>query len=129
MILVDTSVWIDHFRKGLPQLVMLLEQNFVLAHPFVLGELACGNLTSRTETLGLLYNLPAAPRASDAEALAFIEANRLMGKGIGFIDAHLLASAALGADTRLWTHDKRLATVSKTLNYAYRSMPTASHRN
>ena len=115
MILVDTSVWVDHFRKGLPQLVGLLEQNFVLTHPFVLGELACGNLTSRTETLRLLSNLPTAPRASDSEALAFIEANHLMGKGIGLIGVHLLASAALSANTRLWTHDKRLENVSKTL--------------
>ncbi|PMR74922.1 type II toxin-antitoxin system VapC family toxin [Billgrantia endophytica] len=121
MILVDTSVWIDYFREGLPRLVRLLEQNFVLTHPFVLGELACGNLTSRTETLRLLSNLPVAPRASDSEVLAFIEANRLMGRGIGFIDAHLLASTALAADTRLWTHDKRLAKVSKNLDFGYES--------
>ncbi len=119
MILVDTSIWIDHFREGLPQLVRLLEHNFVLTHPFVLGELACGNLTSRTETLRLLSNLPGAPTASDSEVLAFIEVNRLMGRGIGFIDVHLLASTALAADTSLWTHDQRLAKVSRNLNIGY----------
>ncbi len=122
MILVDTSVWIDHFRKGLPQLARLLEQTFVLTHPFILGELACGNLTSRTETLRLLSNLPVATRTSDSEVLTFVEANRLMGKGIGLIDVHLLASTTLAAGTRLWTHDKRLAKVAKDLNLGYKAI-------
>ena len=115
MILVDTSVWVDHFRSGLPQLAKLLEQNVVLMHPFILGELACGNLTSRRDTLRLLANLPAAPKASESEVLMFIEMNRLMGKGIGYIDAHLLASTALAADASLWTQDKRLGKASQEL--------------
>lgn len=99
MILVDTSVWIDHFREG-------LNQNKVLIHAFVVGELARGNLKSRRETITLLSNLPKAPKATDAEVMGFIDSNHLMGKGIGFIDAHLLASVALAADAKLWTHDK-----------------------
>lgn len=119
MILVDTSVWIDHFREGLPSLVVSLNQNSVLIHPFVLGELACGNLKSRQDTLRLLANLPHSPKASDAEVLQFIETHKLMGKGIGLIDAHLLASTALSADAVLWTHDKRLAQIAKNLKLGH----------
>ena len=119
MILVDTSVWIDHFREGLPSLVASLNQNSVLIHPFVLGELACGNLKSRQDTLRLLANLPTAPKASDSEVLQFIETHKLMGKGIGLIDAHLLASSALSTDAVLWTHDKRLAQIAKKLKLGH----------
>lgn len=120
MILVDTSVWIDHFRNDLPPLADLLENNNVLMHPFVLGEIACGNLNNRRDTLQLLSNLPAAPQASDAEVMAFIESNSLMGKGIGFVDSHLLAAAALAADAKLWTLDRRLGQAAKTLKLAHK---------
>lgn len=119
MILADTSVWIDHFRAGEPALVVLLEQNAVLMHPFVLGELACGNLQSRQSTLRLLSNLPAAPKATDNEVLQFITLHRLMGKGIGWVDAHLLAAAVLAADTRLWTRDKHLGQLARRLQLDY----------
>ncbi|HKI98262.1 MAG TPA: type II toxin-antitoxin system VapC family toxin, partial [bacterium] len=97
MILVDTSVWIDHLRKGTPALAALLEEGQVLMHWFVLGELACGNLRNREEVLRLLGELAMAPSVTDAEARAFIERHALMGKGIGYIDVHLLASTALAA--------------------------------
>lgn len=119
MILVDTSVWIDHFRTGEPALAPLLDNNRVLMHPFVLGEIACGNLRDRRQTLQLLSGLPVAPQASDAEVMAFIESNRLMGKGIGFVDAHLLAAVALAADAGLWTHDHRLRRAAVKLDLAH----------
>lgn len=109
MILVDTSVWIDHLRRGISELVQALEREDVMTHPFVIGELACGDLQKRREVLDLLAALPSAVVASDEETLLFIERRRLMGKGIGTIDAHLLASVALTDDARLWTLDKRLA--------------------
>ena len=119
MILVDTSVWVDHLREGAPALAAALEQGSVLTHPFVLGELACGNLKNRSEVLRLLGELPGAPIATDAEALDFIERRALMGRGIGYIDVHLLASVALAGTARLWTRDKRLATVAADLELAY----------
>ena len=120
MILVDTSVWVDHLGSGAPALSAALDRGEVLVHPFVLGELACGNLKNRSEVLDLLGKLPAAPVASDAEALAFIEHRSLMGRGIGYIDVHLLASAALAAGTaRLWTRDQRLAEVAASLKLAH----------
>lgn len=121
MILVDTSVWIDHFREGVHELAERLEANSVLMHPFVLGELACGNLRSRAETLHLLGNLPTAARASDSEVLQFIELNKLMGKGIGFTDAHLLAATTLTGDAKLWTRDKRLSDIARRLKLGYNS--------
>lgn len=119
MILVDTSVWVEHLRKGAPALATALEQGTVLAHPFVLGELACGNLKNRGEVLRLLRELPAAPMATDAEALDFIERRALMGRGIGYIDVHLLASVSLTGSARLWTRDQRLAAVAGDLKLAY----------
>ncbi len=119
MILVDTSVWIDHLRAGAPALAAALEQGRVLMHPFVLGELACGNLKSRGEVLKLLGELPAAPVATAPEALDFIERRALMGRGIGYIDVHLLASVALAGTAQLWTRDKRLAAVAADLELAY----------
>lgn len=115
MILVDTSVWVDHLRKGVPELVELLERGEVLTHPFVIGELACGNLKDRGEVLDLLAALPAAVVAADDETLLFIEQRMLMGKGIGYIDAHLLASVTLTNDARLWTRDKRLAEIADAM--------------
>ena len=119
MILVDTSVWIDHLRSGEPLLVAALEGGRVLMHPFVLGELACGNLANRSEVLELLGGLPAAPSATDPEALEFIERRTLMGQGIGYIDVHLLASIALSGDARLWTRDRRLAAVATELDLVF----------
>ena len=119
MILVDTSVWVDHLRDGTPALAAALEQGRVLTHPFVLGELACGNLKNRGEVLQLLGELPAAPMATDPEALDFIERRALMGRGIGYVDVHLLASVALAGTARLWTRDKRLAAVAADLKLAY----------
>ncbi|HQR88222.1 MAG: VapC toxin family PIN domain ribonuclease [Caulobacter sp. 12-67-6] len=119
MILVDTSVWIDHFRAASPDLVRLLEQGRVLVHPFVVGELALGNLRDRTTVLGALKQMPQAVRAHDDEVLSFIEANRLHGLGVGYIDAHLLASARLTTGARFWTRDRRLNAVSEQLSVAF----------
>ena len=121
MILVDTSVWIEHLRLGEDGLAMLLNGSRVLTHPFVIGELACGNLRNRTEVLKLLRGLPQAPVASPDEVLFFVESNELMGQGIGFIDAHLLAATSLFAASRLWTLDKRLERVAAKLDVAYES--------
>lgn len=115
MILVDTSVWIDHLRQGDEILIEALESGQVLMHPFVLGEIACGCLAKRAEVLELLSALPATPIATEAEVLGFIECRRLMGRGIGYIDAHLLAATALADDALLWTRDKRLATIATEL--------------
>lgn len=119
MILVDTSVWIEHLRAGDARLAALLNGSQVLMHPFVLGELACGNLQNRTEVLALLKNLPRAALASDEEVLFFIERHALMGRGIGYVDAHLLAAATLAGETRIWTRDKRLRAVADALALAY----------
>jgi predicted nucleic acid-binding protein len=119
MILVDTSVWVEHLREGAPALGAALEQGRVLTHPFVLGELACGNLKNRGEVLQLLGELPGAPMVTDAEALDFIEQRALMGRGIGYIDVHLLASVVLAGSARLWTWDNRLAAVAKELELDY----------
>ncbi len=119
MILVDTSVWVDHLRSGEPALATALEGGHVLMHPFVLGELACGNLKNRGEVLRLLGDLPAAPTATDPEVLGLIERRALMGRGIGYIDVHLLASTALAADARVWTRDGRLAAAAAELELAF----------
>ena len=118
MILVDTSVWVDHLRAGDERLVALLNSSQVIMHPFVLGELACGNLCRRKEVLALLANLPRATLARDEEVLFFIERHKLMGRGIGYVDAHLLAAVALDGGARLWTRDKRLHTVAWELGTA-----------
>ena len=112
MILVDTSVWVEHLRHGLPRLATLLQECEVLIHPWVIGELACGNLRNRQQILELLQGLPMATVASDAEVLLLIERDRLMGRGIGYVDAHLLASARL-SHCRLWTQDRRMAAVAQ----------------
>jgi hypothetical protein len=118
MVLVDTSVWVKHLRDGEPALEDLLEHGHVMCHPFIVGELACGNLEKRTEILGLLQALPIAVSAGHDEVLRFIEDNRLMAKGLGFIDMHLLASALL-SELRLWTLDKRLQQVALKLGLAF----------
>ena len=108
MILVDTSVWIDHLRHGDVELTRLLNAGQVLIHRFVIGELALGSLQNRNMILNSLQNLPQVTTASDEEALLFIENNGLFGKGVGYIDAHLLAAVRLSPDALLWTRDKRL---------------------
>lgn len=118
MILVDTSVWIDHLRKGDAMLADLLERGSVLMHPFVMGEIACGSLNRRSSILQLLADLPSAAVAQHAEAMAFVDRYTLHGKGIGYIDVHLLASTALTLDARLWTRDKRLHAAAKEIGNA-----------
>jgi predicted nucleic acid-binding protein len=120
MILVDTSVWIEHLRSGISDLSAALEGGLVLTHPFVVGELACGNMVNRLEVIRLLQNLAPARVATDAEALVFIEARSLAGKGIGYIDVHLLASTQLSGGTSLWTRDRRLHGVAEELRLAHR---------
>lgn len=115
MILVDTSVWVDHLRRGDNALVRRLTGHQVLMHPFVLGELACGNLQRRAEVLGYLARLPHAAVAKDEEVLDFIERHRLMGQGLGYVDVHLLAAVALSAPAALWTRDKRLHGAAQAL--------------
>ena len=119
MILVDTSVWVEHLRSGNATLAGELGDGRVLTHPFVIGELACGNLRNRREVLDLLGRLPSVPTATNAEVLRFLEHRALMGRGIGFVDVHLLASTALAAPARLWTRDRRLAAVATELDLAY----------
>lgn len=119
MILLDTSVWIDHLRQGDAQVASVLETGLVLTHPFVIGELACGQLKSRAEILGLLAALPQAQVAQEQEVLFFIERHGLMGRGIGYIDAHLLTATALTEGARLWTRDKRLDSLACKLEIAY----------
>ncbi len=117
MILVDTSIWVDHLRSGLPSLAELLSEGRVLAHPWVIGELACGNLRDRARLIQLLQGLPQAPLATDGEVMLLIERHRLIGRGIGWIDAHLLASTLL-ASARLWSGDRRLTAIATELNAA-----------
>ncbi len=119
MILVDTSVWVGHLRKGDRRLAELLTASNVLMHPFVIGELACGNLRKRDQILALLKDLPRASVAMDDEALFFIERHTLMGRGLGFVDVHLLASVALHGTARLWTRDKRLRAAADSLGIGH----------
>ena len=118
MILVDTSIWVDHLRSGEEGLVRLLDQGLVLIHPFVIGEIALGSLRQRALILDLLQSLPRAGVASDDEVLGFIERNALWGFGIGYIDAHLLAAVRLTPGSNLWTRDKRLASAATRLSLA-----------
>ena len=118
MVLVDTSVWVAHLRKGNIGLEALLNEGHVVCHSFIVGELACGNLKNRSETLSLLYALPMATHAEHDELMQFIENHGLMGKGLGYIDMHLLASAIL-SKVPLWTLDKKLNQVSLKLGLAY----------
>ena len=112
--LVDTSVWIDHLRRGNSRLASCLENGEVESHPFIVGELACGTLKRRDEILSLLRSLPRVVEADHDEVLTLVDAERLSGRGLGWIDVHLLASAVLSGTT-LWTLDKRLAGQAKKL--------------
>ncbi len=107
MVLVDTSVWISHFRHGNSGLQKLLQDDAVASHPFIIGELACGNISNRTEILSLMQSLPMLDVVQTEELLLFIDHNKIMGTGLGFVDVHLMAAAAL-AEVPLWTQDKKL---------------------
>ncbi|MGH3804992.1 MAG: type II toxin-antitoxin system VapC family toxin [Pseudonocardiaceae bacterium] len=108
MILVDTSIWIDHLRIGQSPLVRLLDHGLVLGHPWVVGELALGRLAQRHEIIGLLDSLPQATVATNDEVMALINRHQLYGLGIGYVDVQLLAATQLTADAALWTADRRL---------------------
>ncbi|MBI1787823.1 MAG: type II toxin-antitoxin system VapC family toxin [Acidobacteria bacterium] len=118
MILADTSVWIRHFREGDPRFQQLLSHGEIRMHPFVLGELACGNLRDRNTTLRELQTLPAVAVANDSDVYYVLESRRLWGKGLGWIDLHLLASALISG-VRLWTHDQALGSAAVALHVAF----------
>ena len=113
-VFVDTSVWVDHLRRGEPLLQDFLSAGQVVTHPFVIGELACGNLSNRKEILALLAELPQITGATHDEVMHLIEKRKLNGKGLGWTDMNLLASALISR-VPLWTRDRRLAEVAKTL--------------
>ena len=119
MVIVDTSIWITHLRQGSGHLEELLLDGKVVCHPFIIGELACGNIKNRNEFMSLIQSLPMAPTVTLDELLYFIERNKLMGIGIGFVDAHLMASAQLSR-IPLWTSDKRLKPAAIKLKVSYK---------
>lgn len=118
MVLVDTSLWVEHLRRGHEEVASLLLKGEVVCHRFVIGELACGFIQNRDEIMSLLRSLPSAVEADHDEVMGFLDQNRLMGKGLGFIDIHLLASAFLSG-TPLWTLDQKLRRESLRLGIAY----------
>jgi predicted nucleic acid-binding protein len=118
MVLVDTSIWVAHLHKGSRQLAKLLMDAEVMCHPFIIGELACGKLKNRDEIIPLLQSLPMAPTIEFDELLFFIDRNDLMGKGVGFVDVHLLASAQLEG-VPLWTADKKLKSSADRLELTF----------
>ena len=118
VVLVDTSIWVDHLRKGNSGLVSLLDDGAVVCHPFIVGELACGVMTNRVQILSLLQALPKADTASPDEVLLFIDNRGLAGKGLGYVDTHLLASAVL-TGVPLWTLGKKLQRAAAGLRAAY----------
>jgi predicted nucleic acid-binding protein len=119
MIIIDTSVWIDHFRVRSDVLSNLLEEGSGLIHPFVLGELACGNLRNRAAILGDLNELPRAATADRLEVLTLLDERKLYGTGIGWVDAHLVASAVIG-NAKLWTSDAALLRAAQAAGVAFR---------
>ncbi len=119
MVLIDTVVWIDHLHSNDEHLSLLLENEQVLMHPMVIGELAMGNLANRQRTLKDLAKLPEISVATHAEVLFFIEHHQLMGTGIGYIDAHLLTASVLHDTTQLWTRDKRMASIADELDISF----------
>jgi predicted nucleic acid-binding protein len=118
VILVDTSVWFEHLHSGNEELAALLNGGEVLGHPFVIGELALGNLRPRDPFLSDLQDLPQAIVAEEEEVLRLIDRHALFGRGIGYVDAHLLAAARLTAEGKLWTRDRRLQAVAAELSLA-----------
>lgn len=121
MVLVDTSVWVAHLRHGNIGLEMLLNNGHVVCHPFIIGELACGNLKRRSEILSLIQALPESILADHKEGMQLIESQHIMGRGLGYVDMHLLASALL-TEVQLWTLDRRLKDVSSKLRLEYSSL-------
>ena len=121
LVLVDTSVWIDHLHRSDAALIRLLEANLVVTHPRVIGELALGSIRNRTEVLGLLTGLPLAATARHDEVLLLIENRRLYGRGLSIVDVELLASALVGPDTRVFTRDRRLAEVCDEAGVLFRA--------
>ena len=119
MILVDTSVWVGHLRRMDRGLANLLDEGRILSHPFVVGELALGNLRPRDRVLSALQRLPQATFATNSEVLEFVERHHLYGIGIGYIDAHLLASVQLMSGAALWTRDKSLQAAAEKLGLAW----------
>jgi predicted nucleic acid-binding protein len=120
VILADTSVWVDHLAGRNRELAALLDAGMVLAHPFVIGELALGELRQRVLVLDALLNLPRAAVATETEVLHFIERQRLFGRGIGYVDVHLLAAVRLTPGAALWTRDRRLHGAAEQLGLAMR---------
>lgn len=118
MVLADTSVWVAHLRAGNIGLEALLNDDHIVCHPFIVGELACGNLKNRAEILSLLQALPTTAHVEHEEVMLFIENYHLMGKGLGYIDMHLLASSML-SQVRLWTLDRKLKDISSILGIRY----------
>ena len=119
MVIVDTSIWVVHLRQGNRQLEKLLMEAEVMCHPFIIGELACGSLKNRNEIISLLQSHPMAPTIEFDELLFFIDLNNLMGKGVGFVDVHLLASCQL-TGVPLWTTDKRLKSTADHLELTFK---------
>ena len=117
MILADTSVWIDYFREDLPELGERLRRRDVLIHPFVVGELACGNFSNREATLQLLEQLHSVTVAEHDEVMSFVRVQKLYGRGVGYVDVHLLAAAAIDR-CQFWTLDKRLNAVAASIGIA-----------
>ncbi|RDD70323.1 type II toxin-antitoxin system VapC family toxin [Paracoccus versutus] len=117
MILVDTSIWIDHLRAGDAELVDLLNTEQVMAHPFIIGELALGSLKDRETVIAAMQGLPQAPVASHDEVMALIRTRRLFSLGIGYVDAHLIAATLLAPGTTLWTRDRRLKAATKHIDF------------
>ena len=120
MILVDTSVWIDHFRDPIAHVEGLMTSVMIVHHPFVTGELSLGSFLDRTSALTFLATLPAAKVASQRDFLAFVEVARLNGTGIGFVDAHLLAACRLTPGTLLWSRDKRLDRWAESMGLSWK---------
>jgi predicted nucleic acid-binding protein len=123
MVLVDSSVWIDHLRKPVLKFYELLERHDVLAHPLLIGEIAMGSLKNRAPFLQSLSELPMAILAREEEVLRMVESEALHGLGIGYIDAHLLAATRLTPDAELWTRDKRLDSIAEALGLRYAPIP------
>jgi predicted nucleic acid-binding protein len=119
MVLVDTSVWVDYLREGDVSLARLLAQGRVCQHPMIIGELLCGHLQNRGALHKLWKNLPQVVQASHSEVIHLLENQHLMGRGIGYVDLHLVAACILSDAVHLWTHDKRLASVADSLGIAY----------
>jgi predicted nucleic acid-binding protein len=119
--LVDTAVWIDHLRRSDPILVGLLEHMQVTVHPFIVGEVACGHLANRAEVLDALEALPKAPVVAHSAVLAFVERHALMGRGLGWVDMHLLASASASGE-KILTRDRRLQVAARELGLAHEGL-------